>query len=201
VHDLDIRLTAIRKYRCTPRTETCKKYENETIKRPGSSNFISHSSKCKSVPAEQTWEAYEARNGADAGVGEGDARGGPSGIGGGLEAQRSFMDNFSARGIQNPAKVVTNKGFREHLVKGLIEDDLPYSLGEKPGMQKLFRYVLPRGISSPSHQTVRRDLDKLYDKVNEKVNQKLQVRSCSMMLAYVLTISYSVKRVKNCNCQ
>ena len=96
----------------------------------------------------------------------------------GIEAQRSFMDGFSASGLQNPAKTVTGKGFREHLVKGIIEDDLPYSLGEKEGMRKLFSYLLPRGISCPSHQTVRRDLDVLYDKVNEKVNHTLQVRKC-----------------------
>jgi hypothetical protein len=172
-------LNIFRKYRCTPRTESCKKYEKETIKRPGSSNFISHSSKCKSVPPEMTWAAFEARNGAE--VGEGDAQAstsgaaGSSGVAPGLEAQRSFMDNFSARGLQNPAKVVTNKGFREHLVKGLIEDDLPYSLGEKAGMRKLFTYVLPRSISCPSHQTVRRDLDILYGKVDAKVNHTLQV--------------------------
>jgi hypothetical protein len=86
------------------------------------------------------------------------------------------MDGFSARGLQNPAKTVTGKGFREQLVKGIIEDDLPYSLAEKAGMRKVFDYVLPRGISCPSHQTVRRDLDKLYDKVNEKLNRILQVR-------------------------
>jgi hypothetical protein len=94
----------------------------------------------------------------------------------GVRAQRDFMDNFSARGLQNPAKTVTSKGFRERLVKGIIEDDLPYSLGEKPGMSKVFDYVLPRGIPTPSHQTVRRDLDILYEKLDEKLNEQLQVR-------------------------
>jgi hypothetical protein len=87
------------------------------------------------------------------------------------------MDSFSARGLQNPAKVVTSNGFQEHLVKGLIKDDLPYSLGEKPGMRKLFGYLLPRGIPCPSHQTVRRDLDILFEKVDEKVNRQLQVHN------------------------
>jgi hypothetical protein len=85
------------------------------------------------------------------------------------------MDGFSARGIDNPAKAVTSKGFREYLVKGIIEDDLPYSLGEKAGMSKLFEYVLPRGITTPSHQTVRRDLDILYEKLDEKLNKELKV--------------------------
>ena len=64
------------------------------------------------------------------------------------------MDNFSGCGTDNPAKVVTSKGFQEHLVKGIIEDDLPYSLSKKAGMSKLFRYVLSHSIATPSHQTV-----------------------------------------------
>jgi hypothetical protein len=85
------------------------------------------------------------------------------------------MDGFSARGIDNPVKAVTSKGFWEHLVKGIIEDDLPYSLGEKAGMLKLFKYMLPHGIATPSHQTVRRDLNILYEKLNEKLNKELKV--------------------------
>jgi len=133
------------------------------------------------------WDAYEARNGAKIG-GEGDTGvhsvAGSSGATG-LEAQHSFMDSFAARGLQNPAKMVTSKGFREHLVKGIIEDDLPYSFGEKLGMKKVFGYVLPRSISCPSHQTVRRDLDILYDKLDQKVNHVLQV--CKWYTLYLST--------------
>jgi len=91
------------------------------------------------------------------------------------------MDHFSAHGLQNPEKTVTSKGFRERLVKGIIEDDLPYSLGEKSGMSKLFDYLLPRGISTPSHQTVRRDLDILYGKLDDKLNQRLKVCTISIL--------------------
>ena len=48
------------------------------------------------------------------------------------------MDCFSICSLQNPEKTVTRKGFQEQLVKGIIKDDLPYSLGEKLGMSKLF---------------------------------------------------------------
>jgi hypothetical protein len=98
-----------------------------------------------------------------------------------MEAQRTFMDRFSARGLQNPEKTITNKGFRERLVKGIVEDDLPYSLGEKSGMSKLFDYLLPRGISTPSHQTVRRDLSVLYNKLDDKLNQQLKVDIISVL--------------------
>jgi hypothetical protein len=85
------------------------------------------------------------------------------------------MDNFSARGLQNPAKTVTSKGFWEQLVKRIIEDDLPYLSEEKLGMSKVFDYMLPHGISTPSHQTVRHDLDVLHEKLDEKLNEQLQV--------------------------
>ena len=58
---------------------------------------------------------------------------------------------------------------------GLIEDDSPYSLAEKSGMKKVLTYILPKGLSAPSHQTVRCDLDVLYEKLNNKVNKELQV--------------------------
>ena len=85
------------------------------------------------------------------------------------------MQDFTTRGYENPEKTVTKKGFRELLVKGIIEDDLPYSLGEKSGMSKLFKYLLPYGFAVPSHQTVWRDLDTLYEKLSSKVDQELQV--------------------------
>jgi len=99
----------------------------------------------------------------------------------GIEGQRTFMDHFTACGLQNPERTVTSKGFCERLVKGIIEDDLPYSLGEKSGMLKLFDYLLPRGISTPSHQTVRRDLDILYDKLDMELNQRLMVCTVSVL--------------------
>jgi NAD(P)H-flavin reductase len=99
-----------------------------------------------------------------------------------MEAQRGLMDGFIARGLQNPVKSqVTSQGFREHLVKGIIEDDHAYSLGEKPGMKKVFAYLLPRGISAPSHQTVRRDLDVLWEKLNIRLTRELKVRNCILL--------------------
>ena len=75
--------------------------------------------------------------------------------------------------VENPAKSITKKGFREKWVMGIIEDDSPYSLGEKSGMKKVLTYILPKGLSAPSHQTVQRDLDVLYEKLDDKVNEEL----------------------------
>jgi hypothetical protein len=157
---------------------------------------------CKSVPAVESWASFQvARNsteGPEMGGGEESAA-----KVGGIEAQRTFMDRFSAHGLQNPEKTVTGKGFRERLVKGIIEDDLPYSLGEKSGMSKLFDYLLPRGISTP-HQTVRRDLDVLYAKLDGKLNQRLKVHTISILHFYTSKFCCSrdsVKQLEDRNCQ
>jgi hypothetical protein len=71
-----------------------------------------------------------------------------------LGAHCSFMQDFMMRGYENPEKTVMKKGFHELLVKGIVEDDLPYSFGEKSGMSKLFKYLLPYSFVIPSHQTV-----------------------------------------------
>ena len=87
------------------------------------------------------------------------------------------MQDFGQRGLDNPEKKVTRKGFHEFMVKGIVEDDLSYSLGGKGSMSKLFEYVLPCGFAVPSHQTVRHDLDILYEKLNTKVNTQLKVNT------------------------
>ena len=71
-----------------------------------------------------------------------------------LGAQCSFTQDFTMRGYENPEKTIMRKGFHELLVKGIVEDNLPYSLGEKLGMSKLFKYLLPYGFTVVSHQTV-----------------------------------------------
>jgi hypothetical protein len=136
------------------------------------------------ITVTETWPAFEACHNRGSVGGDG----GSAAIVRGIEAQWSFMDGFSAHGIDNPAKAVMSKGFWEYLVKGIIKDDLPYSLGEKAGMSKLFEYVLPRGIATPSHQTVWRDLDILYEKLDEKLNKELKVSTLYMHHMHVLTL-------------
>ena len=175
---------SISKYRCSPRTLNCTKYENEKLKRPAASNFISHSEKCLKVPFTKTWATYKAaQGGVDLGDGETVAVSS-------IDAQRAMMQSFSARGLENPVKSVTKRGFRENWVMGIIEDDSPYSLGEKSGMKKVLDYVLPKGLIAPSHQTVCHDLDVLYDKLDEKVNRGLQV-------SIVLALLYMHKLITN----
>lgn len=90
--------------------------------------------------------------------------------------QRRIMQDFVQRGIEHPAKQLTRKTWHETLVKGIVEDDLPYSLVEKRGMKRTFTLILPTSYSLPSRQTIHHDIDRLYEGTNKKVNATLQVR-------------------------
>lgn len=92
------------------------------------------------------------------------------------------MSGFVARGRENPEKQVTRKGFREFFVKGIVEDDLPYTFGEGNGMSRCFTYILPKGYKVPNRTMVRRDLHLLHDKINEKLNRILKVFDCSALV-------------------
>ncbi|KAL1942606.1 hypothetical protein VTO73DRAFT_4846 [Trametes versicolor] len=154
-------------FRTSPRTSGCKDYAEETLARPPSSNFISHLEKCKTIPDEELYEAWKARrSGNDHGAATSTAIAVSNGVG----SQREIMQDFARRGAENPEKQVTKKGWREHFVKAIIEDDLPFSLGEKHGMHSCLVYILPRDYTVPSRSIVRRDLDILYVTLDAKLN-------------------------------
>ena len=150
--------------------------------------------KCKSMPLYSLWDEWRKREQlGKKHEDEGEVTG--------VSAQHVMMEGFVARGAANPEKTVTQRGFREHLMKGIIQDDLPYSLGEKPVMQKLLHYLLPCGFTIPSHQTVRRDLDKLYSILNNKLNTIMKVCSfhsshCHLLCSTLQPSLFSVDPLK-----
>jgi hypothetical protein len=48
-------------------------------------------------------------------------------------------------------------------------------------MSKLFNYLLPHGISAPSHLTMWHDLSVLYNKLDDRLNQQLKVDIISVL--------------------
>lgn len=166
-------------FRTSPRTKGCKDYSKEKLPRPPPSNFISHLSACKHVPPDSTFEEWEARKQGKPGTSNGDTMSVSGGVAtariGGRVGQVAMMKEFQHRAAENPEKEVTKKGFREHFVKGVIEDDLPYTFGERRGMSRCFTYILPKGYKVPDRKAVRRDLDVLHYEINQKINDRLQV--------------------------
>lgn len=165
--------------RRSPRTEGCKTYAEEKLPRPPSSNFISHldgkKNICKNLPERASFSIWAQEQGGELPR----STTGMTAAGDlvtGTPAQREMMHGFTQGGFEHPAQKVTKKGWREHFVKAIIRDDLAFRLGEGAGMMDLLTYILPRGYSIPSHQTVRRDLDLLYCQLDTKVDDMIEVR-------------------------
>lgn len=159
-----------------------KDYAKETIELKINSNFISHFDTCVGLPKDKTFEAVvEAEERAKYGVAPvrqpafSDTIELDKGDEGTTEKSRLVLSKFVASGNENPAVEVTQKGFRERFVCTIIEDNLPFLLGEKPGVSCLLTYILPSHYTIPKRKTVRRDLELLYDKLNSELNSELKV--------------------------
>ncbi|CDO77468.1 hypothetical protein BN946_scf184902.g2 [Trametes cinnabarina] len=94
-----------------------------------------------------------------------------------------MMSNFVEEGRKSPVKELTRKGFREHFVKGLIEDDLPYTFGSRKGMSRCFKYILPKGFKVPDRMMVWRDLSILHKKIRERLNTMIKDNSSKLSIA------------------
>jgi hypothetical protein len=98
-----------------------------------------------------------------------------SGLGSSTAIQHEMMHSFAQQGFDHPAQRVTKKGWREQFVKAIICDDLVFQLGEGDGIKDVFMYILPGGYTIPTHQTVRCNLDLLYDQLDRRVNGMIKV--------------------------
>ncbi|KAJ7508169.1 hypothetical protein B0H11DRAFT_1902484 [Mycena galericulata] len=163
------------KFGCCPRTEGLEDWDKETLKLKATSNFINHAEECERRPPAQSWEAYQtARERQRQGLPALPLSSDPSPF----EAEQGMMQDFIQRGIDNPAKVVTNKTYRKHLVEAIVEDDLAFSVAEGGGTLRLLTHLAPRGIKPRvSHQTVRRDIDELHTALKNKLAEKLKKES------------------------
>ncbi|VDC04898.1 unnamed protein product [Peniophora sp. CBMAI 1063] len=129
------------------------------------SNLTTHlSTDCKKLPPKYTFQAWQERR--DCGEDENDEAGDsdPS------ASQGTLSQWWAGQAAAKPAKQqrITKRGFREVFVKSIIEDDLPFTFGEKGGMHKVFRYVLPDGYKVPKRKMVRGDLDRLHAALTAK---------------------------------
>jgi hypothetical protein len=76
-------------------------------------------------------------------------------------ASAKLMESFLEDGKINPATYPTKKGFLKHFAAWILEDDLPFTTGETPGIKQLFHY-LKVTYALPSDTTVRNQLARIY---------------------------------------
>lgn len=140
---------------------------------------------CKSRPQAKSFASYRENGDQEVTDVEMPAEGGT-----GLTGSRASMQSFIDAGVANPSKVKTQREWRELFVKGIIEDDLPFTHGEGRGTKRTLRYTIPRNWVIPEHTQVRRDLDRINEAVNLKLNKLLQVRSSHIIPARYWHISF-----------
>jgi len=104
-------------------------------------------------------------------------------------ASAKIMAAYLEEGKLNPAQYPTKKGFLLHFAAWILEDDLPFTTGETPGIHRLFKY-LQVSYSLPSDTTVRNQLAKIYIHLHGEIVKELAVcHGCALKLwvAVVLT--------------
>ena len=84
------------------------------------------------------------------------------------------MDKFLLNSKLNPKLEPTWKGFLAIFSAWLLEEDLPFTVGEAPGLARLFEYVdVPFGL--PSDTTVCNELAKIFSAPHATVVEELLV--------------------------
>jgi hypothetical protein len=84
------------------------------------------------------------------------------------------MENMLLEGKLNPKIESTQKGFLKVFAAWLLEEDLPFTTGEAPGLKRLFHY-LDIKYQLPSDTTVRNQLAHIFASLHSTVVEELSV--------------------------
>lgn len=85
-----------------------------------------------------------------------------------------IMADMLAEGALHPHLEPTQNGFIKMVAAWIIEENLPWSSGESPGLAALFKYVEVR-FKLPTDTTVRNTLAKLFKELHDLVVRELSV--------------------------
>ncbi|KAG8729132.1 hypothetical protein FRC10_004269, partial [Ceratobasidium sp. 414] len=138
------------------------------------SNFMSHLRVCKNMPPSEKWEAPSVCAADNA-----PPMGGTNNSSN-LGAMFATSENASAQ-EHNPA-ALHKTCFRSTLIQGVIHDNYLLTFREGPGMISVF-HLVNLEVKLPSHQTMRRDLDKLYAMLSECVLTVIKFQSQKSQVA------------------
>ena len=84
------------------------------------------------------------------------------------------MENMLLEGKLNPKIERTQKGFLKVFAAWLLEEDLPFTMGKAPGLEKLFHY-LDIKCQLPSDTTVHNQLAHIFVSLHSTVVEELSV--------------------------
>jgi hypothetical protein len=84
------------------------------------------------------------------------------------------MEDYLVEGKLNPKMYSTKARFLRHFTAWLIKEDLPFTMGEAPGLHQLFKY-LEITYQLPLDMTVRNVLARIYAEPHGEVIHELLV--------------------------
>ena len=105
-----------------------------------------------------------------------------------IKRSAEIMEAFLKEGELNPEVVVTYKGFLRIFSAWIIDESLPWTAGEAPTLQMLFRY-LKITYQLPSDTTIRNQLLQIFEELRGKVVREFAV--CIQLLHERLSVSHS----------
>jgi hypothetical protein len=91
-----------------------------------------------------------------------------------IKRSAEIMESFLKEGELNPEVIATYKGFLRIFSAWIIDESLPWSTGEAPTLQMLFRY-LKITYQLPSDTTVRNQLVHIFEELHGKVVREFAV--------------------------
>jgi hypothetical protein len=94
------------------------------------------------------------------------------------------MAEYLKAGELNPAIIATQKGFLRLFSAWILDESLPWTTGEAPSLDLLFKYLKVKFIL-PSDTTVRNQLGKIFLELHGKVVREFAVCPPLLRLAPV----------------
>jgi hypothetical protein len=87
-----------------------------------------------------------------------------------------LMESFLAARKLNPRTDPTKKRFLLHFAAWILEDNLPFTTGESPGINRLFKYLQVK-FQLPSDTSVRNELARIYIQLHRTIVKELSVHA------------------------
>lgn len=85
-----------------------------------------------------------------------------------------MMEDFLKEGEMNPEIVPTQSGFYRLFAAWILDESLPWTMGESPSLQALYKYLKVRFLL-PSDTTVRNHLARIFNELHGKIVWELSV--------------------------
>jgi hypothetical protein len=91
-----------------------------------------------------------------------------------LQKSADMMAEYLKEGDLNPATIATQRGFLRIFSAWILDESLPWTTGEAPGLHALFKYLKIR-FELPSDTTIRNQLAKIFQELHAKVVKAFSV--------------------------